>query len=71
MLALNNELAQRYSHRQSEFIKIKTIALKALDERVTLEASLKDHTQVWGICTWVTSELLSSPVAPYIASAGV
>ena len=46
MLAVNSDLAQRYSHAQSEFVKIKTIALKALDERVNLEASLKDHTQV-------------------------
>lgn len=51
MLALNSELAQRYSRAQSEFVKIKAIALKALDERVKLEASLKDHTQVGNPCT--------------------
>lgn len=59
-LALNNDLAERYSRAQRKFIDIKTTALKALDERVNLEASLKDHLQLLALQLQVSDAMKKS-----------
>ena len=37
----------RYHQLQSQFIATKTTALRVLERKLDLEASLRDHKQVW------------------------
>lgn len=45
-LSTNAVLAERYQRLQTEFIEVKTLALRMLERKLDLETSLRDHKQV-------------------------
>lgn len=53
---MNSELAASYRQFQSEFIRIKTQALRVIERKLELETSLRDHKQV----PWYTDMLQMS-----------